>query len=57
MPDGNFSITLKLNGKYQWTEPNLMSKYEDGTHHKGYFIGGSNINLNIIHFWDNIVIL
>ena len=56
MPEGNFPINLKLITKYQRTEPSLMAKYEDGTHHKGFFGGGINIDLSLITCKDKIVI-
>ena len=33
-----------------------MAKYEDGTYHKGYFCGVSNIDLNLIIYEDHIFI-
>ena len=33
-----------------------MDKYKYGTYHKGYFLGGSNIYLNLVTCEDNIVI-
>ena len=33
-----------------------MAKYKDGTYHTGYFLGGSNIDLNLITCKDKIVI-
>ena len=33
-----------------------MDKYKDGTYHKGYFLGGSNSDLNLIMCEDKIVI-
>ena len=33
-----------------------MAKYKEGTYHRGYFCGGSNIYLNLITCEDNIVI-
>ena len=56
IPEGNFPFNLTLIRKYQCTEPSLMAKYEDGTYHKGYFRGGSNIYLNLITFEDKTVI-
>ena len=41
--ESNFPINLKLIKKYQQIEPILIAKYDDGTYHKGYFCGGSNI--------------
>ena len=34
-----------------------MAKYKEGTYHKDYFCGGSNIYLNLITCEDNIGIL
>ena len=48
IPEGTFPFNLTLIRKYQCTEHSLMAKYEDGTYHKGYFRGGSNIYLNLI---------
>ena len=33
-----------------------MDKCKDGTYHKGYFLGGINVDLNIIACEDKIVI-
>ena len=33
-----------------------MAKYKEGTYQKGYFHGGSNIDINLITCEDNIVI-
>ena len=41
---------------YQRAEPILMARYKYGTYHKGYFRGGSNIDLNLKKCKDNIVI-
>ena len=56
LPEGTFPINLKLIQKYQREEPSIIAKYKDGTYHKGYFCGGSNIDLNLITCKDNIVI-
>ena len=53
---GNFSINLKLISQYQWMEPIPMDKNEDEMYHKGYFCGGSNIDLSLITCEDKIVI-
>ena len=42
--------------RYQRAEPSIIAKYKNGTYHKGYFHGGSNINLNLITYEDKIVI-
>ena len=42
--------------KYQRTEPVLMAKYKDVMHHKGYFLGGSNIDINLLTCEDDIFI-
>ena len=42
--------------KYQRTEPSIKSKYKYGTYHKGYFGGGSNIDLKLTTREDKIVI-
>ena len=46
LPEGNFPINLKLIQKYQRLEPIIRYKYKDGTYHKCYFLGGSNIDLS-----------
>ena len=46
--EDTFSINLKLITQYQRTEPSLMAKYKDGTYHKGYFCGLSNVDINLI---------
>ena len=56
IPEGTFPINLKLFKKYQWSEPILMAKYQDGTCHKGYFYGESNIDINLIKCKDQIFI-
>ena len=56
LPEGTFPIYLKLIQKYQHPEPSLMSKYKNGTYHKGSFRGGSNIGLKLITCEDKIVI-
>ena len=55
-PEGNFPINLKLIQKYQRSETIIIYKYKDGTHHKGSFNGGSNIDLDLITCEDKIVI-
>ena len=54
--EGTFPINLKLIAQYQQTELILVAKYEYGMYHKGYFCGGSNIDLNLIMCEDNIFI-
>ena len=49
-------MNLKLIQKYQLLEPSIGAKYKDGTYHKGYFRGGSNIDLSLITCKDKIVI-
>ena len=53
---GNFPINLKLIQKYQRSEPILMTKYKNGTYHKGSLCGGSNDDLKIITYKDEIFI-
>ena len=48
LPEGTFSISLKLIQKYQQEEPSIIDKYKDGTYHKSSFRGGSNIDLELI---------
>ena len=57
LPEGTFPINLKLIQKYQRTEPSIKAKYKDDTYHKGYFWGGSYIDIKIITCKDNIFIL
>ena len=56
IPEGTFRMNWKLIAKYKLTEPRPMAKYKDGTHHKGPFCGGINIDLNLITCEDKIVI-
>ena len=42
--------------KYQQEEPSITDKYKDGTHHKGYFCRGSNIDIKLITYKGKIVI-
>ena len=56
IPEGNFTINLKLTPKHQRAEPSIIDKYKDGTYHKGSFCGGSNIDLNLITCKGKIVI-
>ena len=55
--ESNFPINLKLIKKYQQKDPSLLAKYKEDTYQKGYFLGGSNVNRNLIMCEDNIVIL
>ena len=54
IPEGIFSIKLKLIQKYQRLEPSITAKYKDSTYHKGSFRGGSIIDLNLITCKDKI---
>ena len=56
IPKDAFPINLKLITKYKRTEPILMAKYNYSKYHKGYFYGGSNIDVNLITCEDNIFI-
>ena len=56
IPEGTFSINLKLIQKYQRSEPSLMDKYKNGAYYKGYFGGVSNSDIKFITCKDNIVI-
>ena len=56
IPEGNFPIYLKLIQKYQRSEPSIIAKYEDCTYHKGYFCGGSNIDIKLITCKNKIFI-
>ena len=51
-----FLLVKNLIQKYQRSEPSLKAKYKYGTYHKGSFRGGSNIDLGLITYIDNIVI-
>ena len=42
--------------KCQQEEPSIISKYKDGTYHKGSFCGIINTDLKLITGKDNIVI-
>ena len=57
LPEGKFSITLKLIQKYQRLEPSIIAKYKTGTYQEGFFRGGINIDLSLITCKDNVVIL
>ena len=37
LPEGTFPLNLKLIQQYQWEEPSITAKYNDGTYHKGFF--------------------
>ena len=56
LSNGTFLISLKLIRKYQREEPSIIDKYKDGTYHKGYFCGGSNIDIEVITCKDSFVI-
>ena len=56
LPEGNFPINLKLIQKYQRSEPIIIDEYKYGTYHKGYFCGGSNIDIKLIRCEDKIII-
>ena len=47
-------MNLKLIQEYQRLKPSIRAKYNDGTYHKGYFRGGSNIDLSLITCNDKI---
>ena len=55
IPEGTFPIKLKLIQKYRRAEPRI-TKYKNGTYHKGSFCGGSNIGLNLITCDDKTII-
>ena len=50
-------MNLKIDPKYQQSEPSIILKYKNGTYHNGYFRGGSNIDLKLITCEDKIVIM
>ena len=54
LPENAFSIIFKLIQKYQRAEPSIKAKYEDGTYHRSYYCGGSNIDLKRIVCKDKI---
>ena len=56
LPEGTLPINLNLIQKYQREEPIITAKYKYGMYHKGYFRGGSNIDLKLITCKDKIVI-
>ena len=56
LPEDTFPINPKLIKKYQRQEPSIIAKYKNSIYHKGYFRGGSNIDLSLIMCKDNIVI-
>ena len=56
LPEGNFPINLKWVHKYQRQEPIIISKYKDGTYHKGYFREVINIDPSRITCKDKIII-
>ena len=56
IPEDTFPNNLKFIQKYQYSEPSIIAKYENGTYHKGSFHIGSNIDLNLIICKDKIVI-
>ena len=55
-PEDNYPIKLKYIQKYQRSEGIITAKYRNGTHHKGYFGGGRNIDIKLITCEDKIVI-
>ena len=57
LPEGIFPFNLKFTQKYQWKKPIIKAKYKYGTYQKGYFRGGSNIDIKIVACKDNIGIL
>ena len=57
LPEGNFHINLKLIDQHKRKESSLMTKYKEGTYHKGSICGGINIYLILIMCEYNIVIL
>ena len=56
IPEGTFHISLKLITRYKHAEPILIAKYKYGEYHKGSVCWGSNIDLNVIPWEDNIFI-
>ena len=56
IPEGTFSIDLKLIKTYQRLEPSITAKYKYGTCQQGYLHGVSNIDIKVITCKDKIVI-
>ena len=56
LPEGILPINIKLIQKHQRMESSIKYKYKDGTYHKGYFRGVSNIHLSLITCKDTIFI-
>ena len=56
IPEEIFSINFKIIDLYQKQDHILKDIYTTGTYQKGYFCGGSNIQLNLITCKDKIVI-
>ena len=56
LPEGTFTINLKLIQKYKRQEPSIIAKYKYSKYHKGYFHGNSNTDIKLIMFKDKIVI-
>ena len=54
IPEDILCIHLKIIDKYEWKYSSLKNKYKMCTYQKGYFRGGSNININIITCEDKI---
>ena len=56
LPEVSFPINLKFIQRYQRAETSIISKYKNGTYHKGSFRGVRNIDINLIMCADNVVI-
>ena len=57
IPEDIFPINFKFIDLYQRKDPSPEDIYTTGTYQKGYFCGGSNIQLNLITCKDKIGIL
>ena len=57
LPEGDFTINFKIINQYQQKNPRLKTKYEMVMYQRYSFRGGININLNLITWFDKIVIL
>ena len=55
LSEGDFTINFKLTNQYQHKDPRLKTEDKMGTCQKYSFRGGSNINLNLITWFDDIL--
>ena len=52
-----FPNNIKLIDRYQRKFPILFAKYKEGAYQTGFFCGGSNINLKLVLYEYNVVIM